>query len=297
MADDAFRAGPAAAAEIAGPPLQAWWRTLLKHRSILIGAVIVAAIVIPGILAPLVTHFPPNEMHIRDRFTPPSAEYWMGTDAYGRDVYARVVHGARISMGIAALVTIAVGAFGAVLGVLSGYYRKVDATVMRVMDALMAFPEILLAIAITAALGPQLNSVVIAIAVAYVPRTVRIVRASALLVRELAFVEAALINGAGDLRILFRHVLPNCIGPLAVQLTFVFAYAILAEAALSFIGVGPPPPAPSWGNVISDARDYAAEAWWVMVFPGLAISLAALGTNLLGDGLSDLLDPRMKGNT
>ena len=272
-------------------------RRILRHRSIVIGAAIVAAIVIPAIAAPLVAHFPPNEMHIRDRFTFPSGEYWMGTDAYGRDVFSRVVHGARISMGIAALVTLIVGICGAVLGVLAGYYRLIDGFVMRVMDALMAFPEILLAIAITAALGPQLNSVVIAIAAAYVPRTVRIVRASTLLIRELAFVEAAFINGVGDLRILFRHILPNCVGPLAVQLTFVFAYAILAEAALSFIGVGPPPPAPSWGNVISDSRDYAAEAWWVMAFPGLAISLAALGANLLGDGLSDLLDPRMKGNS
>lgn len=295
MTDNSLQAIPAAT-EPAGRSFRLRLRSLLKHRSIVVGAIVICAIVIPGLLAPLVTHFPPNEMHIRDRFTPPSAQYWMGTDAYGRDVFSRVVHGARISIGIAASVTVVVGLLGAVLGVLSGYYRHVDAVVMRVMDALMAFPEILLAIAITAALGPQLSSVVLAIAVAYVPRTVRIVRASTLLIRELSFVEAASINGASDARILFRHILPNCIGPLAVQLTFVFAYAILAEAALSFIGVGPPPPAPSWGNVISDARDYAAQAWWVMVFPGLAISLAALGTNLLGDGLSDLLDPRMKGN-
>ncbi len=165
---------------------------------------------------------------------------------------------------------------------------------MRLMDALMAFPAILLAIGIGAALGAQASSIVVALAVAYVPRTARIVRASVLVIREMEYLQAARVSGAGDLHIIVKHVLPNCLGPLIVQLTFVFAYAILAEAALSSLGSGPPPPAPSWGNIIAEGRDYSVEAWWVMLFPGLAISLAALGMNLLGDGLRDVLDPRLK---
>jgi peptide/nickel transport system permease protein len=183
---------------------------------------------------------------------------------------------------------------GAIVGVLAAQYRRLDPVLMRFMDALMAFPAILLAIGLAAALGPGLFNLIIALSVAYMPRTARLVRASALVVRELEFVDAARVAGAGSLRIMLRHLLPNCMGPLLVQLTFVFAYAILAEAALSFLGIGPPPPAPSWGNIVAEGRDHAVDAWWIMLFPGIAISLAALGMNLLGDGLRDVLDPRLK---
>jgi peptide/nickel transport system permease protein len=166
---------------------------------------------------------------------------------------------------------------------------------MRVMDALMSFPAILLALGVTAALGPRMESVMVALTVAYVPAGVRLVRASALVVRELDYVDAARIAGASNARIMLRHILPNSVSPLLVHVTFVFAYAILAEAALSFLGVGVPPPTASWGNIIAEGRDYATEAWWVMFFPGLSITLAALGLNLLGDGLRDVLDPRLKG--
>jgi peptide/nickel transport system permease protein len=165
---------------------------------------------------------------------------------------------------------------------------------MRLMDALMEFPAILLAIGLAAALGSGISNLIIALSVAYMPRTARLVRASALVVRELEFVDAARVAGASSLRIMLQHLLPNCMGPLLVQLTFVFAYAILAEAALSFLGIGVPPPAPSWGNIVAEGRDFAVEAWWIMLFPGLAISFAALGMNLLGDGLRDVLDPRLK---
>ena len=168
---------------------------------------------------------------------------------------------------------------------------------MRLMDGLMAFPAIILAIGLAAAMGPNVGSLIVALSVAYIPRTARIVRASALVVRELEFVDAARVSGAGNWRIIWRHLLPNCMGPLLVQLTFVFAYAILAEAALSFLGIGPPPPAPSWGNIIAEGRDQAIDSWWIMFFPGLAISLATLGMNLLGDGLRDVLDPRLKVET
>ncbi len=186
------------------------------------------------------------------------------------------------------------GVIGALIGVLSAQWRRLDGLLMRLMDALAAFPAIVLAIGLGAALGPASGSLIIALTMAYIPRTARVVRASALVIRELDYVEAARVSGAGAMRIVLRHLLPNCTSPLLVQMTFVFAYAILAEAALSFIGIGPPPPAPSWGNIVAEGRDYAVEAWWIMLFPGIAISLAALGMNLLGDGLRDVLDPRMK---
>ena len=183
---------------------------------------------------------------------------------------------------------------GALVGTVAAWFRRLDSLLMRMMDALLAFPAILLAIGINAALGPQVSSVIVALASAYVPRCARIVRASALVIRELDYVDAARVSGAGGWRIIFRHILPNCLAPLLVTLTFIFAYAILAEATLSFLGIGPPPPHPSWGNIVAEGRDYSVEAWWIMLFPGLAISLSALGMNLLGDGLRDVLDPRLK---
>jgi peptide/nickel transport system permease protein len=183
-------------------------------------------------------------------------------------------------------VSVISGLCGAVLGVVAAQFRKLDAPIMRLMDAFMSFPAILLALGIAAALGPRVSSVIAALTVAYVPAGVRIVRAAALVVREMDYVQAARLAGASAL---------NCFSPLLVHLTFIFAYAILAEAALSFLGVGVQPPLASWGNIIAEGRDYATEAWWVMLFPGVAISLAALGMNLLGDALRDVLDPRLKG--
>lgn len=269
-------------------------RRLFRHLSFRIGFVIVLLLVLVALAGSLLHGADPTAMQMRFRFRPPSARFWMGTDAFGRDILARFVHGARLSLLIGLWVAILSGIAGTVFGVLSGYVRAIDSLVMRVMDALLAFPPILLAIGINAALGPQVHSVIIALSVSYIPRTARIVRASALVVRELDYVQAARISGASGLRIVLRHILPNSVGPLLVQLTFVFAYAILAEAALSFLGIGPPPPTPSWGNIIAEGRDYAVEAWWIMLFPGLGISLAALGMNLLGDGLRDVLDPRLK---
>lgn len=269
-------------------------RRLFRHLSFRIGFAIVMLLVIVAIVGPLLHASDPTAMQMRFRFRPPSARFWMGTDALGRDILARFVHGARLSLVIGLWVAILSGIAGTFFGVLSGYVRAIDSLVMRIMDALLAFPPILLAIGINAALGPQVHSVIIALSVSYIPRTARIVRASALVVRELDYVQAARISGASGLRIVLRHILPNSVGPLLVQLTFVFAYAILAEAALSFLGIGPPPPTPSWGNIIAEGRDYSVEAWWIMLFPGLGISLAALGMNLLGDGLRDVLDPRLK---
>ena len=269
-------------------------RRLLRHRSFQVGGTLVLLLSLAALAAPLLTSVPPEAMHIRYRFRPPSALFPAGTDRFGRDVMTRVLYGARLSLWIGLAVALVSGAGGALVGVAAAQWRRVDGILMRFMDALMAFPAILLAIGVSAALGPRSSSVIIALSVAYLPRTARIVRASAIVVREMEYVEAARVSGAGSLRIIGRHLLPNCTGPILVQLTFVFAYAILAEAALSFLGVGAPPPTPSWGNIVAEGRDYAVEAWWIMLFPGVAISLAALGMNLLGDSLRDVLDPRLR---
>jgi peptide/nickel transport system permease protein len=183
---------------------------------------------------------------------------------------------------------------GVLFGLVSGYFPRLDGPVMRVMDAMMAFPAILFGIAIMAVLGPKTVNVVIALSVVYAPRTVRIVRASVLATKQLDYVEAVRAQAAGHLRILFRHILPNCLSPLVVQATFNFAYAVLAEASLSFVGAGAPPPTPSWGNILSEGRIYMQNAPWITIFPGLAIAITVLGLNLAGDGLRDILDPRMK---
>lgn len=270
-------------------------RRLGAHRSFQVGFFLVVTLALLAIFAPLITSIDPSSMRIRFRFKPPSEQFWFGTDMFGRDIFTRVLYGARVSLRVGLEVATLSGVAGAMIGMVAAQFRALDALIMRVMDALMSFPAILLALGITAALGPREESVIIALSVAYVPAGVRIVRASALVVRELDYVQAARIAGASDLRIMLRHILPNSVGPLLVHMTFVFAYSILAEAALSFLGVGVPPPAPSWGNIIAEGRDYATEAWWVMLFPGIGISLAALGLNLLGDGLRDVLDPRLKG--
>jgi peptide/nickel transport system permease protein len=269
-------------------------RKLAHHRSFVIGGAIVVLLVIAALAAPLLTPFDPMAMRVRFRFRPPQWDFPFGTDRFGRDIYTRVLYGAQISLWIGLGTTLLSGFIGAAVGVIAAQFRFLDAPLMRFMDALMAFPAILLAIGLAAALGTGITNLIIALSVAYMPRTARLVRASALVVRELEFVDAARVAGAGHTRIMLRHLLPNCMGPLLVQLTFVFAYAILAEAALSFLGIGVPPPAPSWGNIVAEGRDFAVEAWWIMLFPGIAISLAALGMNLLGDGLRDVLDPRLK---
>lgn len=272
-------------------------RRLARHRSFRIGFVLILALTLLALATPLLTSFDPTAMRMRLRFRPPSSVNYFGTDQFGRDIFTRTLYGARVSLWIGLSVAILSGVAGTLLGVAAGYFRRLDSPIMRLMDALMAFPAILVAIGISAALGPQVGSVIAALTIAYLPRTARIVRASTLLIREMDYVAAARLAGRGPFAIIRRHVLPNCIGPLIVQASFVFAFAILAEAGLSFLGVGPPPPAPTWGNIIADGRDYAVEAWWVMLFPGIAISLAALGMNLLGDGLRDVLDPRLKVET
>jgi peptide/nickel transport system permease protein len=285
----------ATASTIAPPHGHNMLRQLLRHRSFMIGFSVILLLALAAVLAPLISPVDPSAMRVRLRFRPPSSQFFFGTDMFGRDVFTRVLYGARVSLFVGISVCVISGLCSAVIGVIAAQFRRFDGAIMRLMDALMSFPAILLALGIAAALGPRVSSVIIALTVAYIPAGVRIVRAAALTVREMDFVHAAQVSGASSLRIVVRHILPNCFSPLLVHLTFIFAYAMLAEAALSFLGVGIQPPIASWGNIIAEGRDYATEAWWVMLFPGIAISLAALSLNLLGDALGDLLDPRQKG--
>ncbi len=270
-------------------------RRLLRHRLFITGLVLFLIVVVAAIAAEWIVGHSPTRMNMRLRFTPPGdPRFLLGTDAFGRDILARLAHGAQVSLRIGLMVVLFTGVFGTFFGAIAGYFRRLDNPVMRVMDAFMAFPAILLAIAIAAALGPSELNVVIALAAVYTPRTARIVRASVLVVREAEYVQAARVAGGGHARILLGHVLPNSLAPLIVQLTFIFAYSVLAEAVLSFLGVGPAPPTPTWGNMIADGRNFIREAPWITLMPGIAISITVLGLNLLGDGLRDVLDPRMK---
>jgi peptide/nickel transport system permease protein len=274
--------------------MMAGLRRLARNRAFVLGGALVAVAALAVLLAPWIAQHEPNRMAIRMRFRPPSAEFWFGTDNLGRDMFSRVLHGGRLSFEIGIWVVALNAAIGVPMGALAGYFRALDGALMRFADALMAFPSVLLAIGIAAALGPSATTVVIALAVVYIPRTARIVRASVMVVRELDYVQASRAAGAGDTHILLRHILPNCMAPLLVQLSFVFAYAVLSEAVLSFLGLGAPPTQPSWGILIAEGRSYIREAWWLTVMPGVAIAVTVLGLNLLGDGLRDVLDPRLK---
>ena len=269
-------------------------RRLLRHKAFVVGAGLFLVISLVAIFADLIAPSDPSRMAVRFRFRPPSAEHWFGTDNLGRSQLSRIVYGARLSLGIGLAVVIMNAVFGVALGAASGYFKRLDNILMRVTDALMAFPPVLLALGIAAALGPSSLTAAIALAAVYIPRTARIVRASVLVVREMEFVQAAMAMGAGNFRILRKHVLPNSLAPLIVQLTFIFAYSVLAEAVLSFLGVGPAPPTPTWGNMIAEGRQYIRDAAWITLIPGIALALTVLSLNLLGDGLRDVLDPRLK---
>jgi peptide/nickel transport system permease protein len=269
-------------------------RRLLSHRSFAIGATLFGIIVLTALLADVIAPYEPNRNNFRNLLAPPSAEHLLGTDAYGRDVLSRIIYGTRVSLRIGLVVVVLTGVLGIVIGLLAGYVRIVDNVLMRLMDGLMAFPGILLAIALAASLGPSEMNAIIALTITFTPRTARVMRSSVLVIKELPYVESAIAVGAGHARIIHRYILANALSPLIVQLTFVFAVSILAEAILSFIGVGPPPPAPSLGNIIAEGRTYLQEASWIALFPGLAIAFSVLGLNLMGDGLRDVIDPRLR---
>ncbi|MBV8914266.1 MAG: ABC transporter permease [Acetobacteraceae bacterium] len=270
------------------------WRLLFGNRAFVLGSALILLITVVALFAGGLTPYDPLRTAVRQRLRPPDAMHWLGTDHFGRDILARMLFGARTSLIIGLCTAALTGICGTVIGAAAGFFPRLDHPIMRMMDALMAFPAILLAIAVAAVLGASVPNVIIALAVATTPHTARIVRASVLVVRAMDYVEAARAIGMTELRVLLRHVLPNTLGPLIVRLTYVFATAILAEAALSFIGVGPPPPAPTFGNIIAGGRDFIGDAPWITLFPGLAVIVSVLGLNLLGDGLRDVLDPRAR---
>lgn len=266
-------------------------RRVLSNRLAVTGGILVLIVILMAVLAPLIAAYDPLAMEVSNRLKPPSAAHWFGTDEFGRDIYSRVIYGSQISMKVGFVVVIITSVIGLVLGLYSAYYRRLDNLIMRINDGLMAFPAILLAIAIMAALGPTIQNVIISISVVYIPTVARAVRAAALVVREQTYIEAIRALGGKPGRIIWRHIAPNCMSPLIIQATFIFAYAVIIEASLSFLGAGTPPPQPSWGNILNDGRTLIRQAWWIMVFPGIAIATTVLGLNLIGDGLRDLLDP------
>lgn len=271
-----------------------WIIRLTENRLALVGGLIVLVMFLVALFAPLLALHDPVEIAISDRLAPLSASHPLGTDQFGRDIYSRVIYGARVSV-MVGLVAVSLGfGLGVFLGAVSGYFGKaLDNLVMRFVDAIMAFPGILLALALVAAWGPSLYSICFALGIRYMPSFARLVRASVLKEREKEYVEAAKVQGESDLRILCRQILPNCASPLIIQISLDFAHAIIAESSLSFLGLGLPPPTPSWGNMLDDARTYMLTYPWGAIFPGLAISLTVLGFNFLGDGLRDILDPRL----
>ncbi len=266
---------------------------LLGRPTSAAGIAVLSIIVLAAILAPFIAPYAPSKLSIASRLHGPSLDHLFGTDDLGRDVFTRMLYAAPTSLSVGFAVVIFSSIIGTILGLTSGYFKRLDAPVSRLIDAMMAFPDILLAIALVAALGATAVNVVIALGIVYAPRLARVVRASTLVIRELPYVEAARALGVPTPVILIRHVLRNVTSPLLVQGTFIFANAILAEAGLSFLGVGISPDIPTWGTMIATGRQYMDQAPWVMMFPGAAIVITVLSLQLVGDGLRDLLDPRL----
>jgi peptide/nickel transport system permease protein len=290
---------PRVRAGSAAEPARRWWRSntwrrLMAHRMFVIGALLFGLVLLATLLAPWIASVDPMKLSMRNRFKPPGAQFWFGTDNLGRDLFSRVLHGGQVSLLVGFVVVVVNGIVGVGIGAVAGYFRRFDNVLMRCMDAVMAFPAIMLALGIAAALGPSMANAMIALAIVAVPRNARLVRATFLVIREMPYVEAAVAAGARPMRIILTHILPNCMAPLVVALTFVFAYAVLSEAVLSFLGVGTPPPAPSWGGIIAEGRHYMRDAPWIVLIPGAVLAITVLSLNLLGDGLRDVLDSKLK---
>ncbi|MEJ5902103.1 ABC transporter permease [Ochrobactrum teleogrylli] len=274
-------------------PFASGFRRLFGNRAILLGALILLAVVLAAILAPWVAPYAPNKLSIVNKLQGPSWKHIFGTDEFGRDNFSRAIFAGRVSLLVSLGVVMISTILGVILGVTAGYFRKLDTPISRLLDAMMSFPDILLAIALVAALGPSLMTVIIALGITYAPRLARIVRGSTLVIREMPYIEAAISLGLPTWRILLRHVLLNLASPILVQATFVFASAMLAEASLSFLGVGVSADMPTWGTMLASGREYMNNAPWLMLFPGLAIVFSVLSLQLVGDGLRDLVDPRL----
>lgn len=265
-----------------------------RSRAVVAGGLLFLAVFLVALIAGWIAPQDPLAIAPGQRLRAPSLRHLWGTDHLGRDIFSRVVYGTRLSLLVGAGVGLVTGTAGMVIGLWAGYSRRLDGPLMRIMDGLMAFPAVLLAVAIMAAVGPQAINVVMALSIVYTPRIARVVRSELLVLREMPFVEAARALGCPNAAIVFRHVLPNCIPSLAVQVTYTYALAVLVEASLSFLGVGAPPTIPSWGNILADSRLYMRSNPWMPVLPGVAIMVTVLSLNMLGDGLRDLLDPHLR---
>jgi peptide/nickel transport system permease protein len=279
------------------PRTQPRWRVLRRlrrHRLALVGLAFLGLLLLCALSADLISPYKPLDQAMNVRLKPPSAAHWLGTDDFGRDILTRILYGSRTSLQIGFVAVGIAASLGIVLGLTSGYFGGwVDSVVMRCMDVLLAFPAVLLAVTIMALLGPSTTNVMIAIGIAYIPLFARVVRGSVLTIKPNEYVQAARAAGASELRMLTYHIAPGTIGPIIVQVSLALAYAILAEAALSFLGLGTQPPTPTWGSMLSFGREFIREAPWFTFFPGFAIFITVLSLNLVGDGLSDALDPRL----
>jgi peptide/nickel transport system permease protein len=287
------------AAEKATPYLQERGRSsrllrfVRRNPTMVCGLGLLGVMVLIAIGAPLWGTVNPLELNPIERLRAPSVQHWFGTDMLGRDLYSRTVYGSRISLFVGICVAALSMGIGLVIGLLSGYHRRVDVLVMRVMDGMMAIPAILLAIALMALMSASVQNVIIALTISEIPRVVRVVRSVVLSLREQAYVEAAQATGARLPRILWRHIMPNTLAPLIVQGTYICASAVIVEAYLSFLGAGTPPEIPSWGNIMAEGRAYVRLAFWIILFPGLCLACTVLAINLVGDGLRDTLDPKL----
>lgn len=268
---------------------------ILANPALIIGAIGFIIILVAAIFVPMLSSIDPTAMTVTKRFKAPSSEYIFGTDEFGRDIFIRLMYGARVSLWVGGCVALFSCVFGTIIGIYASYFKILDQILMRICDGLIAIPGILLAIALIAALGTSSWNVVLALSIVYIPSVTRTVRASAMVIKEQPYVEAAKVQGFSNFKILWKLILPGVISPLTVQASFIFAQAIISEASLSFLGAGIPAPAASWGNMLQDSKMVFSKAPWTMIFPGLAVIICVLSLNLLGDGLRDYLDPRVKG--
>lgn len=266
-------------------------RRFFRNRLAVLGGIITLAMILIALLAPVLSPYGPYDMVVADRLQAPSLSHPFGTDSYGRDVLTRVLYGARVSMSIGAAVAAGSMLLGMAVGLLASYFKVLDNVLMRICDGLSAVPSSLLAIALMAALGGSVRNVIVSLVAVSFPGVARIARASAMVVKEQTYIEAMRAAGARTGRILLGHIAPNILSPVIVQVSFVFASAIITEAALSFLGVGVPVPEPSWGNILNEGKEVIYKAWWMILFPGLFTAISVLGLNIFGDGLRDFLDP------
>lgn len=270
-----------------------FWYKLKKNPLMLLGLIVLLLIILMSIAAPLISSYDPTKINIKERFAPPSPEHWFDTDEVGRDIFTRILYGARLSLGVGVAVVLSAGLIGTVIGAISGYFGgRLDQVIMRLMDMVLAFPSLVLAMAIAATLGPNLQNAMLAIAIIKIPVYVRLARAETLVLREKLYVKAAVTFGIKPWRIITRHIIPNAISPVIIQVTLDIGDAILLVATLGFLGLGAQPPIPEWGAMISIGWKHLLDYWWYPTFPGLALFLASSAFNLIGDGIRDILDPK-----